>query len=80
VQRGRHGEPEGLSSLEIDHQLELSRLLDRKIGWLGTFQDAIDVRCGSPVEIGQVNAVGNEPAACGKGTDPRDCRQTIFCR
>jgi hypothetical protein len=41
-QRGRYGEPEGLSSLEIDDQLELGWLLDRKIGRLGTFQDAID--------------------------------------
>jgi hypothetical protein len=41
-QLGRYGEPEGLSSLEIDDQLKLGRLLDRKIGRLGTFQDAID--------------------------------------
>jgi len=63
VQRGRYGEPERLCGLEIDDQFELGRLLDRKIGRLGTFQDAIDIRCGSSEEIERVNAVRHEQAA-----------------
>src|SRR4029434_6905339 len=36
-QRLRNGEIDLLGSLDIDHQLELRRLLDRQIGWLGSF-------------------------------------------
>jgi hypothetical protein len=31
-------EPECIRGLEVDYQLELSRLLDRHIGWLGAAQ------------------------------------------
>jgi len=41
-QRRWHGEAERLSSLEIDDQLELGRLLDRKIGRISTFQNLTD--------------------------------------
>ena len=44
-QRRWHGEVERLSSLEIDDQLELGRLLDRKIGRISTFQNLIDKGC-----------------------------------
>src|SRR5262245_5509718 len=37
-------EVERLRGLEVDGQLELRRLLDRKIGRLGSLQDAIDIR------------------------------------
>ena len=37
--RGRHGEAERLGGLEIDHQLEYRRLLDRQIGGLGAIED-----------------------------------------
>jgi hypothetical protein len=37
--RWRHGEAERLGGLEIDDQLECSRLLDRQIGRLSAFQD-----------------------------------------
>ena len=31
-----HGQAEGLGGLEVDHQFELGRLLDRQIAWFGT--------------------------------------------
>ena len=39
----RDRQPERLGGLEIDHQLEFGRLLDRKIGGLGAFKDLSDV-------------------------------------
>ena len=40
--RGRHDEAERLRGLEIDHQLEIGRLLDRQIGRLGAVEDLSD--------------------------------------
>jgi hypothetical protein len=42
-QQLRHVDAEGLGSLEIDDQLELGRLLDRKVAWFLTFEDSRDV-------------------------------------
>jgi hypothetical protein len=39
-QRRRNSETERLSGLEIDHQLKLSRLHHRQIGWLFALEDA----------------------------------------
>jgi len=35
----RHSEAERVGGLEVDDQLELGRLLDRQIGWLGAAED-----------------------------------------
>ena len=48
-QRLRHCEPERPCGPEIDHQLELRRLLDRKIGGLFPAKDAVDVASASQV-------------------------------
>src|SRR4051812_27959543 len=37
--RLRHGQAERLGGAEIDHQLDLHRLLDRQIGWLLALED-----------------------------------------
>src|SRR5215472_11672083 len=42
-QRLRNRGPERFGSLEIDHELELRRLLHRHAGWLGTLENARDV-------------------------------------
>src|SRR5262245_9529165 len=36
---GRDGQPQGLRGLRVDHQLELGRLLDRKIARLRPLED-----------------------------------------
>jgi hypothetical protein len=41
----RDGEPERLRRLQIDDQLELCRLLDRKLARPGAFEDLIHI-CG----------------------------------
>ena len=38
-QRWGHFEAERLGSLQIDHQLEIGRLLDRQVGRLGALED-----------------------------------------
>jgi hypothetical protein len=42
----RNGEAERLRGLEVDHQLELGRLLNRQIGRLGALQDFSGVNAG----------------------------------
>ena len=47
-QRRRHGEPERLGGLEIDHQLELDRGLDGKLARLFALEDAIGIGRRAP--------------------------------
>jgi hypothetical protein len=42
-QRDRKGEAERPSGFEVDRELHLRGLLNRQVGWLGAFEDAIDV-------------------------------------
>src|SRR5262249_47726423 len=50
-QRRRDREAERLGGLEVDDELELGRLLHRKIGGLGTFQDLIYIGRGEPGRV-----------------------------
>jgi hypothetical protein len=43
LKQRRYVEPERLRSLEVQHQLELGRLLDWQIGWFFAAEDAVDV-------------------------------------
>ena len=45
----RNRQADLLGGLQIDHQLELGRLLDRQVGRLGAFQDFVHVGGGAPV-------------------------------
>ncbi len=47
----RHRKAKRLGSLEVDHQFELGRLLNRQVGRSGTFQNTIDQLCGALVVI-----------------------------
>ena len=42
-QRGRDSEAERLGGLEVDNETEPRRLLDGKVGWLGTFENFVNV-------------------------------------
>ena len=47
------GEAEGLGGLEVDHQLELGRLLYREVGRGGTFEDLSDIGGRTPMPLWQ---------------------------
>ena len=59
---------ERLRRLRVDDQFELARLLDREIGGLGSFQDAVDKIGHAPRRLEEVRAVGQKPAALGNST------------
>src|SRR5262249_16770440 len=48
-ERGRNRQAERLCRLlEVDRQIELRRLLDGQLGWLGALQDLVHVDGGTP--------------------------------
>jgi len=50
----RYRDAKGFCGLEIDHQIELGRLLDRQIGRLGAFENFIDVVACTAEQIGYI--------------------------
>ena len=79
-QRRRHVEAERLGGLEVDHQLELGRLLHRQVGRLLALEDAIDVAGGAPVCVGRVDPVGDQAAASDENAVRVDRRQPMLGR
>src|SRR5262245_18978282 len=61
-QRRRDREAERLCRSEIDDQLELRGLLDRKIPGFRTPQDLVDVHRGLPHQIRPARAIGYKPS------------------
>src|SRR6266516_4284084 len=55
-QRLRHGETERLCALEFYRHLELGRCLHRKLGWLDTSENAIDIPLRTPKQIDRVES------------------------
>src|SRR5215831_16760347 len=60
--RRRNYEAKRLGGLEIDYQLILGRRLHRKICWLFTLEDAIDVAGGAPVLVNKIGSIGYQTA------------------
>src|SRR6478736_1148338 len=56
-QRWRHVEAERLGGLEVDHQLELDRGLDRKLARLRLLEDAVGIGRRAPIIIDLVTSV-----------------------
>src|SRR5262249_53310069 len=50
-----------LRRFEINHQLELRRLLDRQIGRFGSLEDSVHVIRDAPISVRFVRPVGHEP-------------------
>src|SRR5262249_13399769 len=70
----RHFEAERSCGLEVDHQLELDRGLDRKLARLLTLENAVDVAGRAPVRIDRIGSVGDETTTgqvIAQGTDHR---------
>src|SRR6516162_1219483 len=62
--RGRHRQAQRLGGLEIDDQLEGRRLLDRKIGGLGTFEDPPDIIAGQVIGCRKGHPVADQASVC----------------
>jgi hypothetical protein len=69
--RRRHVEPERLGSLEVNHKLELRRLLNRKISNLGSLQYPVDVRGGVPMKCGSLYRVSHQATRIGNRQQER---------
>jgi len=74
----RHGETQCFGGLEIDHQLEFCRLLDRQIGRLDALQDFLHESGAEPKRIGTIDAVSHECADFGKGPRHSGDRQAVL--
>src|SRR5262249_43373862 len=59
----------GPRRLQIDHELQLHRLLPRRVGGRGTLQDLVHVERGPSVPVAEVRAIRPE-AACFDGLTP----------
>src|SRR5882672_4984312 len=77
-ERRRDRQPEGLRGLEVDDQLELSRLFDGEIGGLRTLENAVDVRGRALHKMLAVVAVGHEPPGLDKISRWNDRRQSVL--
>src|SRR6516164_3086766 len=59
----RNRQAEGFCGLQIDYQLELRRLLDRKVGRFDALQDLVDVVSRKPVHVGDTRPIGHQSAS-----------------
>src|SRR6478672_6676549 len=62
LQEPGHLEAECLRRLEIDHELDLGRLLDRDVGGPSALKDAVDVAGKLAEGVADVRPVGQETA------------------
>ena len=59
-----------LGSLEVDHQLEPSRLLHRQMGWLGALQYLVNKRGSSSEQGRDICTLGQQGSRfCGKAAE-----------
>src|SRR5260370_25571870 len=62
----RDGETERPRGLEVDCQLELGGLLDRKVGWLRTLEDSLNVGGRPTIQIDVIWAIRDQCAILGR--------------
>ena len=79
-QQRRYVEAERLGGLEIDHQLELDRGLDRKIARFRALEDTIDIGRRTPKIVDENRTVGDQAAEFSKETERIDGRETVASR
>src|SRR5215831_2551805 len=59
----RHRQADLLGRFQIDHQLELHRLLDWNVCGLGAFEDLVDMHGNSPVYPFEIWSIGHQPSS-----------------
>src|SRR5215813_9488311 len=64
-QRWRNVEVNCLRSSKIDHQIELRRHLDRKVGWRGALENPADVDAHAAISIGYAGPIAHQAADLG---------------
>src|SRR5215468_10155159 len=81
VEVGEHGrrnhKAEGLGSLGVDHQLELGRLLNWKIGRLRALENLVDIVSRAPKQVSNIGPVRHESAGCHKFSNSMERRQLL---
>src|SRR5947209_5431933 len=68
--RGRHGQAERLGGLEIDHQLENGRLLDRQVGGLRAREDLSDVTADFAIVNHEAHSIADQATGGGELAHP----------
>src|SRR6202022_385376 len=72
-----HGEAKCLGGLEIDDKLEASRLLDRQISWLSSFENLPDVDSSLMIQGREARAVNDKTSRHSKFLPFVDCRNGV---
>src|ERR1051325_284580 len=75
--RSRNREAECLCGLQIDYQLQLRGLLNRKIGGLLAVENSANVDAGQPVRIRKACSVANQAAVNSELAGKVDCWQSV---
>src|SRR4029077_11997296 len=79
--RWRNLQAERLSRLEVDHQFESGRLLDRQIGRLSAFEDLPSVYTLQVVEARKARAIVEQPAGVGEvARKPNRWNGMLWCQ
>jgi hypothetical protein len=60
--RGRDSDSERLRGLEINHQLELGGLLDRKVGRFLALEDSLSVGSSPTIQVNVIRAIRDQCA------------------
>src|SRR6516162_11229492 len=60
LQGQRNRQAQRLRGLEVDDELELGRLLDRKVGWLRTLEHTINIRGCPTIHLGIIRAIPDQ--------------------
>src|SRR5438477_8202171 len=61
-QREREGDAERIGGFEIEHQLDVHRLLHRQVGGLGALEYAADIDASEALRVVDAGAVAHQPA------------------
>lgn len=73
----RYGEPERVGSRQIDDEIKLGRLLDRKVARFRAAQDFVDIVGGTPEHARDVWSIGRQTSRVDVLALEKDRRQSL---